>query len=34
MVDDWQHHPAANAWRHPQTGVTVYDEDMPDELRP
>lgn len=31
---DWQYHLEANAWQYPQTGVTVYDEDMPDELRP
>jgi hypothetical protein len=21
-------------WRHPESGVAIYDEDMPDELRP
>ena len=34
MADDWQYQPLPNAWHHPQTNVTVYDEDMPDELRP
>ena len=31
---DFTYRPLPNLWVHPETGVTILDEDMSDELRP
>lgn len=34
MFADFIYEPKPQWWVHPETGVTIFDEDMPWELRP
>lgn len=31
---DWKYNAPPNQWQHPETGIVINDEDMPNELRP
>lgn len=31
---DWEYELLRNQWHHPETKTTIYDEDMPEELKP
>ena len=34
MAADWQYDALHEQWEHPETGIVIFDEDMPWELKP
>lgn len=34
MTQDWEYEMVRNWWVHPESGLVIVDEAMPDELRP